>query len=182
MSGSENRKGFSSVSSLESKVDAGEDKPASIINGLSEQDARSSINTSEPPSITKVTPREPDDPVTKFIKEYWIWLIIGAIFLYNVLKSDETPSLTESKPAVGRGLVLNASQIYYCLAEGARIDANKLTMNNYETSSLYKYNFTVDDYNSRCSEYRYKDYSMDLAKKAFNANRYIIESEGRGRL
>ena len=89
--------------------------------------------------------------------------------------------LSEEIPPYGSGNVLNSSQIYYCLAEKIRIDANELTINSFDSYSVSKFNGTVGDYNARCSNFKYKSYAMETAQKALELNRYSIQAQGRSR-
>ena len=41
---------------------------------------------------------------------------------------------------------------------------------------------TVNDYNSRCAEFRYKQSEMDAAKRVLESNKYQIEAQGRARM
>lgn len=70
-----------------------------------------------------------------------------------------TPTLTttasqqETKPPVGQSLALNRSQVRYCVFQGKRLDAMRsMTNTNYQ---IDRFNLLIDDYNSRCSNYRY---------------------------
>lgn len=59
----------------------------------------------------------------------------------------------EDMPPVGSGLSLTRSQIRYCLYQGARLDyiRSMTTTNN----QIDRFNSLIDDYNSRCSNFRY---------------------------
>lgn len=62
-------------------------------------------------------------------------------------------SSTESKPPVGQGRSLNKSQVRYCVFQGERLDAIRpMATSSYQIS---RFNRLIDDYNSRCSNYRY---------------------------
>lgn len=97
--------------------------------------------------------------------------------------SSYSADLTETIPSYGSGSghVLVASEIYYCLAEGIRIEANRDTLNQYDSYSIDRFNRTVNDFNARCSDYRYRSSAMSSANKAIENNRYSIEAQGRAR-
>ena len=73
--------------------------------------------------------------------------------------------LQESKPALGRDLVLSAAQIRYCLAEDIRIDAAKGALDNYIDSDVDRFNAMVADYNSRCGSFRYRRGALESARR-----------------
>ena len=50
---------------------------------------------------------------------------------------------TESKPPVGKDLVLSIDQIHYCLAEDIRMDAAKSALNRYNDYDVDRFN-TMD--------------------------------------
>ncbi len=61
----------------------------------------------------------------------------------------------ESRPPVGQGLLLNKSQVRYCVFQSKRLEAMRpMTATNDQIS---RFNELVDDYNSRCSNYQYRN-------------------------
>lgn len=67
--------------------------------------------------------------------------------------SPSPASFAESRPPVGQGLVLNRSQVRYCVFQGARLEAMRsMTTTNYQ---INRFNGLIDDYNARCSNFRY---------------------------
>lgn len=72
-----------------------------------------------------------------------------------------TPSLPikntndlETRPPVGRGLLLNRSQVRYCIFQGQRLEKIRaLTDKNHQVK---RFNGLIDDFNTRCSNYRYR--------------------------
>ncbi|WP_154449329.1 hypothetical protein [Halovulum marinum] len=72
------------------------------------------------------------------------------------LQTTTNPSsntTAETMPPVGQGLTLNRSQVRYCVFQGERLEAMRsITTTNYQIS---RFNGLIDDYNSRCSSYRY---------------------------
>lgn len=192
MSEGENKKGFSGLSSLESNIE-----PIEVDSTPKKDSPEASINPtpsapsspSKPPPVSIVAPRAPEIPALVFLKKYWVLVGIGLYLAYAVLSSNGSSTssgkystLQESMPNYGSNQSLNSSQIYYCLAENARIEANQVTVNNYDSTSVSRFNNTVADYNARCASYRYKQSAMNSATKAFDENRYLIESQGRGRM
>jgi len=182
----ENKKGFSGLSTLESHVEPikADETPKVRKVEPSETSSRSSSNSAAPPQVSVVVPSKPTPPIFIFIRQYWLLIGIGLFIAYAALTdSTNTPSsLTESIPNYGSGQTLSSSEIYYCLAEAARIDANRSTMNTNDDFSVNRFNRSIDNYNGRCSSYRYKQSAMGSATKALNENRYSIEAQGRSRM
>jgi len=88
---------------------------------------------------------------------------------------------TEQKPPTGRNNVFSRAQIRYCIAEGIRIEAGRAAMNDYSDSDVDKFNRYVDDYNSRCGEYRYLEGVLASARSDLEPFRSEILTEGRNR-
>lgn len=67
--------------------------------------------------------------------------------------SPSSNTSAETRPPVGQGLALSRAQVRYCVFQGERLEAMRsLTTTNYQIS---QFNALIDDYNSRCSNYRY---------------------------
>jgi len=67
--------------------------------------------------------------------------------------SPSSTTSAETRPPVGQGLALNRAQVRYCVYQGERLEAMRsMTTTNYQIS---QFNALIDDYNSRCSNYRY---------------------------
>lgn len=188
MSGND-KKGFSGLSNIETKVD---DIAPSRVSKIETE--TQTTNQSEPvrdnrPPISAIPIQEPT-PIVDFLKRYWVVIGIGIFLIWafsgnsgsSSSSSSRNYTLTESLPPYGSGKTLNSSQIYYCLAENVRIDANKATINYYDNYSIERFNRTVDDYNARCSNFSYKQSAMNAAQKALDSNRYLIQSQGSSRM
>lgn len=192
----EEKKGFSGLSSLDSDIQPVVSVAKPELEKKEEPKAEathSKGDTSTPPSFSEVVPEVPDEPIVTFFKKYWLWVGIGLFFIWIWSSSDDktskpsstysyTPSIYEVKPSYASGATLNTNEIYYCLAEGARIEANRGTTNAYDSFSIDRFNRTIDDYNNRCSNYRYQQSTFNAAQTEFNANRYAIEAQGRARM
>ncbi len=66
------------------------------------------------------------------------------------------PVSDTQKPAVGRNQVLGVAQIRYCKTEKIRIEAFESVINNTYDHEVDRFNGIVNDYNSRCGEFRYR--------------------------
>lgn len=85
---------------------------------------------------------------------------------------------TEERPPVGSGNVLSTPQIRYCVAEDIRLDATKNVINYYNDAEIERFNALVDDYNSRCSNFRYRRGALESAKEDVDRFRSEIAAEG----
>jgi hypothetical protein len=87
----------------------------------------------------------------------------------------------EDQPSIGRNNVLSTAQIRYCLAEKIRLDAAESVINNYVDSDVDRFNAYVNDYNSRCSEFRYRQGALESAQRDVEPYRSQLQAEGRSR-
>ena len=95
---------------------------------------------------------------------------------------QELPSRPEEvMPPVGKGLVLETSQIRYCLAEDIRLDAAKSAVNNYNDADVDRYNAMAADYNSRCGSFRYRSGALEGAQRDIGVYRDELRAEGTAR-
>jgi len=84
----------------------------------------------------------------------------------------------EEKPPVGNGLVFNSSQIRYCLSADIRVSAWKSQVNDYSETSVNAFNEAVNDYNMRCSHFRYRSGTIESIRSEVEANRYALIQQG----
>ncbi|OYX40143.1 MAG: hypothetical protein B7Y91_00300 [Rhodobacterales bacterium 32-64-14] len=54
-------------------------------------------------------------------------------------------------------------------------------VDNYSDSQVNRYNALVDDYNSRCSSFRYRSGALESARRAVEPYRSQLLAEGRSR-
>ncbi|EHE7897586.1 hypothetical protein J0V14_004404 [Vibrio parahaemolyticus] len=91
------------------------------------------------------------------------------------IKPNETPKPQFSKPPIGSNNILSVSQISWCTRESMRIEAMR---NVFDTNGgIGEFNKIVDDYNSRCSNYRYRQGDLSRAKRVVEKSRVTIISE-----
>jgi len=87
---------------------------------------------------------------------------------------DETQPEYE-KPPKGTNNILSIPQIRWCIRGGIRIEAMRgIFVSN---SGIDRFNEIVDDYNSRCGRYRYRQGNRALAQRQVEEWRGAIESE-----
>ncbi|EOE6875557.1 hypothetical protein [Citrobacter sedlakii] len=95
--------------------------------------------------------------------------------------SESETSPVEQTPPIGTNLVLSRAQIKYCLAESIRLEAARGVLNSQNNSDTKLFNKYVDDYNRRCSSYRYRQNDYDIANRDVQQRQYEYQNEGRAR-
>ena len=105
---------------------------------------------------------------------------------YSYLQSTQGPEtqmssttqgggLQYTRPSVGTDNVLPVTEIRWCIRERIRIEAMRDVINT--NAGIDKLNRFVDDYNSRCGSYRYRDSSHSQAKREVETYRSQIVAE-----
>lgn len=89
---------------------------------------------------------------------------------------------TVGMPPVGSDLVLSSDQIRYCLYEDRRIKGAEKVVDNYNTWSVNTFNAMVEDYNSRCGHFRYREGAFSSIGDEANQLQAQLEQEGRERM
>ncbi len=88
---------------------------------------------------------------------------------------NETHKLQYNKPPVGSNNILSVSQIRWCTREIMRIDAMR---NIFDTNGgIDEFNRIVNDYNSRCSNYRYRQGDLSKAEREVETHKSMITTE-----
>ena len=93
----------------------------------------------------------------------------------------QTPRTTQSarlqytKPSVGTNNVLSVLEIRWCIREGIRIEAMRNVIDT--NAGIEEFNRIVNDYNSRCGNYRYRQGSQSRAERDVEAYRSQIVSK-----
>ena len=132
---------------------------------VSLSDKKSSGTTPSYPSATTSTPTATSPPVSQ-----------------QPAALASVPSRpTEETPPVGSGSVLTAPQIRYCTAESIRLDAAKNVTNQHNDSDIDRFNALVADYNSRCSNFRYRKGDLETARSEVERFRSDYVAQGRQR-
>jgi hypothetical protein len=83
----------------------------------------------------------------------------------------------ETMPAVGTGLAFTRGNIRYCAFQRVRIEAARSLVQPGVQGQ--RFSAAVDDYNSRCSDYRYRQSDKDAVDGELLLKRSSLESEGR---
>lgn len=89
--------------------------------------------------------------------------------------TTQSAGLQYTKPSVGSNNVLSVPEIRWCIREGIRIEAMRDIIDN--NTGIDEFNQIVNDYNSRCGSYRYREGSQSRAERDVEAYRTQIVSE-----
>lgn len=89
----------------------------------------------------------------------------------------ETADTSETMPSVGTGLALTRANIRYCAFQRVRIEAARPLVQAGVQGQ--RFSTVVDDFNLRCSDYRYRQSDKDAVDAELLGKRYSLESEGR---
>ena len=185
------KKGFNGLNSMVSVVD------------VPESQIKVSVpSTEESTTARRGAPLEfhlsPIAPETPFWKKTWFKWTSGFIILVIIVStfSDKKEvsanhsvsgnsgatstykSSYEEMPPIGDGLTLTSDQIRYCLSEKIRIEGWETNVNTYSDVSVNTFNNAVENFNMRCSRYRYKKYAMESVSSQVEARRAELYAEG----
>lgn len=97
-------------------------------------------------------------------------------------QADPAPEPAIRMPPVGNGLVLTSEQIRYCVYEDRRIKGAEKVVNSYNQWSVDTFNAMVEDYNSRCGHFQYRQGALTPVEREADQIRTQLEQEGRERL
>lgn len=95
---------------------------------------------------------------------------------------EPPPGPAITMPPVGNGRVLTSDQIRYCVYEDRRIKGAERAVNNYDQTSVSTFNAMVDDYNSRCSHFQYRQGALTPIQIEADQIQAQLEQEGRERM
>lgn len=84
----------------------------------------------------------------------------------------------ERLPPVGTGLTFDRSQIRYCLSEKIRMSAWQEQVDQYSETSLDAFNAAVNDYNARCSNFRYRSGTLEAVRSEVEVKRAALTRQG----
>jgi hypothetical protein len=88
-------------------------------------------------------------------------------------------SQEETKPLPYTSAAFSRGNVRYCQFESARIAAINTMMVNESNRVISLFNQVVDDYNSRCSNYRYYENDLTVVQRELTAGRAQISSDAR---
>lgn len=93
--------------------------------------------------------------------------------------STAAVSQAEIKPAAYGSAVFSRGNVRYCQFESARIGAIETIMINESNRVISLFNQVVDDYNSRCSNYRYYPDDLAAVQRELTAGRAQISADAK---
>jgi len=85
---------------------------------------------------------------------------------------------SESKPDIGRGNILSEGEIRYCISEGIRLEAARAAIDKTNNHQIERFNTLIDDFNGRCSNYKYRQSDYDRAQQASSSEREMLVTQG----
>ena len=89
---------------------------------------------------------------------------------------EPSSAATEQMPPLGADRVLGAAQIRYCLSEDIRLEAARDAVS--VDAEVDRFNAMIEDYNTRCSNYRYRREVFESVQRQVQANRMALQTEG----
>lgn len=98
------------------------------------------------------------------------------------LATDVDSSSDEDMPPIGTGISFTANQIRYCVSEDIRLGAIKEALDSYSQYEIDRFNNSVNDYNNRCGQFRYRPGVLERVRNEVSAKRSAIVIEGLNRL
>lgn len=104
---------------------------------------------------------------------------IAAAAVIGVVTEDKT---TETMPPVGTNQTLSRAEIRYCIAEEIRLQGAQGAIDRRKGDDIRRFNAMVDDYNSRCSSFRYRSGMLETARRDVEPNRDRLRADGAARL
>lgn len=97
----------------------------------------------------------------------------------NSVLNNNTENENESVPPLNSiGTIFDRSQIRYCLMQSIRIEAAKNSVSEPTEYQIDQINALVNDYNSRCSNFRYRERDMAAVKQEIAQITVRLRSEG----
>jgi hypothetical protein len=122
------------------------------------------------------------------------WIAAAAVILLLVIanqdnrptyRSSPTPTTTnrptqlsadEDRPLIGTGVNFTRENIRYCEFQGIRLEALRSLVSS---DNAFAFNALIDDWNSRCSQYRYRPSDKSAVDAEVFARQSALQAEGR---
>jgi hypothetical protein len=95
---------------------------------------------------------------------------------HSPVSSSPSQGRMEELPPVGPDRVLDAAQIRYCLSEDIRLDAARDVVS--ADADVDRFNSMINDFNSRCANYRYRRQVFESVQREVQSNRTSLQAEG----
>lgn len=84
----------------------------------------------------------------------------------------------ERMPAIAVNAVLGEEEIRYCLFQGKRLEGASSIVDQYSTAQVGRYNALVNDYNGRCSSFRYRRGTLERVRREAETRSLQLGLEG----
>lgn len=182
------RKGFAGLEDMTSEVDVPEPvyRPAKPTPRVSTSPTPESNTTRHEPFEVDESRLAPPKP--KGMSSQMKWMIgIGIFIALAVLGSlndkksagdYSAPAVYEEMPTPGSGQLLSDNQIRYCLSQDIRLTGWGAAVDHYSQTAIVSFNAAVGDYNTRCSNYKYRRGALERVRSEVENRRSILQSEG----
>ncbi len=126
---------------------------------------------------------------------WWIAAGIAAFLIWGSVNQPPRPShaspprsgeLTTSSidvkaermPAIAVNAVLGEEEIRYCLFQGKRLEGASSIVDQYSPAQVGRYNALVNDYNGRCSSFRYRSGTLERLRREAESQNLQLGLEG----
>ncbi len=97
----------------------------------------------------------------------------------DVTAAENGIDATEVKPAPGYSQSLSISSLRYCLRQKERLNAAETAVSNTSSSEIDGFNAAVEDFNSRCGNFRYMPSDMTVVNGEIASDGLKLREEGR---
>lgn len=81
-------------------------------------------------------------------------------------------------PAVAVNAVLGEAEIRYCVFQGKRLEGASAIIDQYSAVQVGRYNALVNDYNGRCSSFRYRAGTLERIRREAETKSVQLGLEG----
>ncbi|MCA1856430.1 hypothetical protein LE190_10930 [Massilia oculi] len=90
---------------------------------------------------------------------------------------EQTPARPENMPAIAQGAVLNMPEIRWCKRRQIELESVEGILDGERQKEVAAYNDIVEDYNSRCGNFRYRRGNVEQVDREFEPERARMKSE-----
>ena len=182
---SKSSKGFAGLDDMTSKVDLPDPilRPSvTAVPPLGQQTKSSNTQSFEVDESLLAASKSPGMSLQKKwaigIGIFVVLVVIANLSGKNSSGTHSAPVAYEEMPAPGIGVVFSENQIRYCLAQDIRLASWGSAVDHYSQTSIDSFNSAVRDYNSRCSNYKYRRGALERVRSDVESRRSIYQSEG----
>ena len=109
-------------------------------------------------------------------------VVIAIGCLINFFGERASPTVIDLygvRPPIGSGLLLDASQVRYCVTEEMRLNTIFPLVDKQSDQAINRVNARIQDFNGRCASAKYGPGMSQRARKEMEAHRASIEGSAR---